>query len=153
MKFRGIANLSVDAKGRIAVPKVHRGKLEAEEISELMITVDPDKCLLIYPMESWEVFEKEIMELPNKDPLNRGLQRTYVGYATEAELDSNGRILLPAMLRSYAGINKKAVMIGQGQKLELWSEEAWQLKSSSYPQMLSGATPESLSEEVKNLSI
>ena len=57
------------------------------------------------------------------------------------------------MLRSYAGINKKAVMIGQGQKLELWSEEAWQLKSSSYPQMLSGATPESLSEEVKNLSI
>ncbi|MBX2886087.1 MAG: division/cell wall cluster transcriptional repressor MraZ [Granulosicoccus sp.] len=151
--FRGIANLSVDAKGRVAVPKIHRDRLEADNITELMATIDPDRCLLIYAMEKWRELELKIMSLPNTDPYNRGLQRTFVGHATELELDGNGRVLIPAALRDYAGIQKKAVMLGQGHKLELWSEEVWTEKSSAYPAMLADTAPESLSEEVRNLSI
>lgn len=151
--FRGIANLSVDVKGRIAVPKVHRERLEGDKATDLMITIDRDKCLLIYPMEAWLVFEEKIMSLPNSTDYNRGLQRTYIGYASEVELDSNGRILIPGALRDFAEIDKKAVMLGQGQKLELWSEEIWSKKSSTYPDLLSDATLESMTEEVKNLSI
>ena len=151
--FRGIANLSVDAKGRIAVPKIHRDRLEAENVTELMATIDPDRCLLIYAMEHWREFENTIMSLPNADPYNRVLQRYYVGHATELELDSNGRILIPAVLRDYAAIEKKAVMLGQGQKLELWSDEVWQEKSQAFPDVLANTALESLSDAVRNLSI
>lgn len=151
--FRGIANLSVDAKGRIAMPKVHRDRLEVEQVTELMMTIDRDKCLLIYPMAAWLVFEKKIMDLPNTTDYNRGLQRTYVGHATEIELDANGRLLIPSALREFAQIEKKAVMLGQGNKLELWSEESWANKSSIYPDLLSDTSLETMTEEVKNLSI
>jgi len=151
--FRGIANLSVDAKGRVAVPKVHRDRLEADNITELMVTIDPDRCLLIFAMDRWRELEQTIMSLPNTSAYNRGLQRTYVGHATELELDGNGRVLIPAALRDYAEIKKKAVMLGQGHKLELWSEEVWLDKSSAYPAMLTDTPPESRSEEARNLSI
>jgi len=136
--FRGIANLS---------------GLEADKVAELMMTIDRDKCLLIYPMSAWLVFEEKIMSLPNTTDYNRGLQRTYIGYATEIELDSNGRILIPSALREFAQIDKKAVMLGQGAKLELWSEEFWSEKSSIYPDLLSDSSLEMMTEEVKNLSI
>lgn len=151
--FRGIANLSVDAKGRVAVPKIHRDRLEADNITELIATIDRDHCLLIYAKEKFQELEEKIMSLPNTDAYARVLQRTFVGHAIELELDGNGRVLIPAALRDYAGIQKKAVMLGQGHKLELWSEEIWIEKSSAYPSMLADAAPESLSEEVRNLSI
>jgi len=135
------------------MPKVHRDRLDVDQVAELMMTIDRDKCLLIYPMAAWLVFEKKIMSLPNTTDYNRGLQRTYIGYATEIELDGNGRILIPSALREFAQIDKKAVMLGQGSKLELWSEEIWAKKSSVYPDLLSDTSLEMMTEEVKNLSI
>lgn len=151
--FRGIANLSVDAKGRVAIPKMHRDRMDAEGNRDLVLTIDPDYCLLLYPADVFRVLAKQIMELPNTDPYNRGLQRTYVGHAIDVDIDGNGRILIPATLRDYAGIERKAVMLGQGNKLELWSEENWESRFSSYPSMLNDTPREGLSEAVRNLSI
>lgn len=151
--FRGIANISVDAKGRVAIPKMHRTRLEADGASELMVTAGPDRCLLVYPMEHWLPVEQQIMGLPNTNPTNRRMQRMYVGHATEIEIDSHGRILLPALLRSYASIGKKALMIGQGKKLELWGEEVWNDKSTTWPEELADLDVDELSEEARELSL
>lgn len=125
MRFRGITKISVDAKGRIAVPKHHRDTLIDNNISEIVVTADLSGCLLVYPMPIWEHIEDQLVELPNNHPHARRLQRLYIGYATPMELDSTGRILLPAELREYAGVDRKVVLIGQGKKLELWDERAW----------------------------
>ena len=151
--FRGIANISVDAKGRVAIPKMHRSRLEADGASELMVTAGPDRCLLIYPMEQWLPTEQQIMSLPNTNARVRQMQRLYVGHATEIEIDSHGRILLPAILRSYASIGKKALMLGQGKKLELWGEEVWNDKSTTWPEELADLDIDDLSDEVRGLSL
>ncbi len=131
--FRGNSKLTVDAKGRLAVPKHHRDRLETDGITGLMVTADPSHCLLIYPMPDWLEIETKLMSLPNTDPHVRAMQRLYVGYATETEFDVNGRILLPEVLREYASIGKKARLIGQGKKFELWGEEAYQSSSEQWP--------------------
>ena len=151
--FRGIANLSVDAKGRVAVPKIHRERLVAQGSTNLVVTTDLDQCLLVYPLDEWEVVEEKIRILPNTDEYNRALQRHYIGHAFELEMDGNGRILLPALLREYAEIDKKAIMLGQGKKLELWSEAIWNDVSSMHPKLLTGRKLEDRSEQVRKLSI
>lgn len=135
------------------MPVSLRERLEESGVSKMKLTIDPDKCLLIYPIENWRVFEERIMSLSNLNPVHRGLQRTYVGHAADIELDSNGRFLIPPRLRQYASIEKKAVILGQGNKLELWSEENWQVKFDEYPDMLSGISLESLSAAAQELSI
>ncbi len=151
--FRGIANISVDAKGRVAIPKKHRDRLLAEGADDLMVTAGPDRCLLIYPMAVWLPTEQKLLSLPNTNPLNRQMQRLYIGFATESEVDKMGRILVPSKLREYARIDKKTVMVGQGQKLELWSEESWDEKSNAWPDELSEVSFDALSDEAKGLSL
>jgi len=91
----------------------------------LVVTVDRDHCLLVYPLPEWEVIETKLVNLPSLNKTARLLQRLLIGHATELEMDGQGRILLPAMLRDYAGLNRKAVLIGQGKKLEIWDEDIW----------------------------
>ena len=91
----------------------------------LVVTVDRDHCLLVYPLPEWEVIESKLIELPSLNKQARLLQRLLIGHATELEMDGQGRILLPAMLRDFAGLKKKAVLIGQGKKLEIWDENTW----------------------------
>jgi len=151
--FRGISNLTVDAKGRLAMPKHHRDRLESDGVSRLMVTVDPAHCLLIYPMPEWLEIEAQLMSAPNTDPRIRTLQRLYVGHATEVEFDVNGRILLPAALRKYARIKKKTVLIGQGKKFELWSEEDFESTSEQWPDDLTDADLTGTPEAIQNLSL
>ena len=151
--FRGISKLSVDAKGRLAVPKHHRDRLMADGITELMVTADPSRCLLIYPMPDWREIETKLMSLPNTNPHSRAIQRLYVGYATETEFDSNGRILLPAELREYAGIDRKAVLIGQGKKCELWSESGFADASSEWPDLINDQDQSEVSDAIQQLSL
>lgn len=125
MRFRGITKISVDAKGRIAVPKHHRDLLERHGITEICLTADPCGCLLVYPMPEWERIEDELVDLPIEHPRARRLQRLYIGYATPLAFDSGGRVLLTPELREYARIVGPVMLVGQGRRLELWDERAW----------------------------
>jgi len=125
MHFRGINNISVDAKGRMAMPARYRERLLEGCGGRLVVTVDQDHCLLVYPLPEWEVIENKLIALPSLNKQARLLQRLLIGHATELDMDAQGRILLPAMLREFAGLKKKAVIIGQGKKLEIWDEDTW----------------------------
>ena len=108
------------------MPARHRDALVAAEDGQLIATIDIHvKCLLIYPLSEWLEVEKKLQNLPSLNPSVRSLQRLMLGYASELELDGNGRILLPPSLRDYAGLDKKIVLVGQGKKFELWGEEQW----------------------------
>ena len=125
MIFRGINNLTLDAKGRMAIPSRYRERIMASCGGQLIVTVDRDRCLLVYPLHEWEVIEEQLAALPSLNKQSRLLQRLLIGHATEAELDTQGRILLPTMLRDYAGLERKCVLIGQGKKFEIWDEKQW----------------------------
>jgi MraZ protein len=125
MQFRGINNISIDAKGRMAMPARYRERLLESCGGRLVVTVDRDRCLLVYPLPEWEIIENKLIALPSLNKQARLLQRLIIGHATELEMDGQGRVLLPTMLRDYASLDKKAVLIGQGKKLEIWDEDTW----------------------------
>ena len=126
IKFRGVSNLSLDAKGRIVLPARYRERLVEISESQLVITIDTDQpCLLIYPLNEWELIEEKIEALPSFNPTTRRIQRLLIGHATDTEVDTNGRMLLSNPLREYAQLGKKVVLIGQGKKFELWDEVLW----------------------------
>ncbi len=123
--FRGVNDLNLDAKGRLSFPTRYRQCIRESCGSSLVITVDVDRCLLIYPFPEWERIEKKLMQLPSIDKQVRRLQRLLLGHATECEIDAQHRILLPSPLRDFASLTKHAVLIGQGNKFELWNQEIW----------------------------
>lgn len=129
MWFRGLTNLSVDAKGRVAVPKAHRETLEASGVKELAVTVSPAGCLNVYSKESWVEIEHKLMSIPNAGSKTvQQLQRLYTGYCEIVELDGSGRLSLTAPQRKRVGIDRKAMLVGQGDKLEIWDESRWEAK-------------------------
>ena len=130
--FRGINSVNLDAKGRMALPSRHREALPNGD-SRLVVTIDSrERCLLLYPLTEWEAVQSRLEALSNMKRSARVLQRLLIGHATDVELDSNGRVLLPPMLREFAGMAKKLVVLGQGNKLEVWSEELWQPRLSQW---------------------
>lgn len=124
--FRGVSILHLDAKGRLAIPARYRERLESEAAGRLVITLDRDRCLLLYPEPEWASIEERFAALPAFDPAARALQRLYIGNAQEVELDTQGRILIPPQLRAFAGLDKRVAFVGQGVKFEIWDEAAWQ---------------------------
>lgn len=124
--FRGLTAVKLDTKGRMAIPSRYRDNLKDDANGQLVVTIETeDPCLLIYPLPAWEVIEEKIESLPSFDPAARRIQRLLIGHASEVELDSQGRILLPPLLREYAGLDKEGMLVGQGKKFELWSEHNW----------------------------
>jgi MraZ protein len=121
-----VQHINMDAKGRLAMPARQREPLLAECAGQIVLTIDTQtSCLVIYPLPEWERIEADIQKLPALNPAIKRFQRLMLGYATDLELDGNGRMLLPAPLREYARLEKKLVLVGQGNKLELWSETLW----------------------------
>jgi MraZ protein len=110
--FSGASLLSMDAKGRLAIPTRHREALSGT----IVITADPSGCLLLFPVPAWQPFEARV----------KALQRMWLGYRTDTEVDGAGRILLSPELRDYAKLDRKVQMIGQGDRFEMWSEQGWQ---------------------------
>lgn len=124
--FRGISNLSLDAKGRFAVPTRYREPLAVQCAGELIVTVSADApCLAIYPLPVWLEIERQLDALPGTNRKAIRIKRQLIGHATEVTLDASGRLLVPPELRDYASLNKGAVLVGQGKKFELWDEAAW----------------------------
>jgi MraZ protein len=123
--FRGANKLTLDVKGRMVMPTKYRERLQERCGGKLVVTVDKDQCLLIYPMPDWEEIERKLMRLPTLNPQARRLQRLMVGHATELELDGHGRVLLPPKLREFGLLTRDAMLIGQGLRFELWDEARW----------------------------
>ena len=124
--FRGANPVTLDAKGRLAMPTRFREQIVARSNGRLMATVDrSDRCLLIYPLPDWDEIERKLVALPTLNPAARRLQRLMIGHANELELDSHGRVLIPPTLREYAGLSRQAMLIGQGSRFELWDEAHW----------------------------
>lgn len=131
--FRGISKASLDDRGRFAVPARFRDALKSHSNGKLVITIDrQDKCLLLYPDGEWLAVEKRLERLSNLRPAVRRLQRMLVGFATDMELDSSGRVLIPPILRDYAGIGKAVMVMGQSNKLELWNEDVLQARLADW---------------------
>ena len=124
--FQGINDLNLDAKGRMSLPARYRESIQESCKGSLVITADVDRCLLIYPLPEWEFIQQKLMRLPSINKQVRRLQRLLLGHATECDVDGNNRILLPPPLRNFANLTKCSVLIGQGNKFELWDKENWE---------------------------
>jgi MraZ protein len=123
--FQGETAITVDDKGRLAIPTASREQV-ARGGNRLVVTYNPYEagCLWLYPESAWEKVRDQVNALPNAKRVHRNLQLKLVGAATVVEPDSNGRIVVPPSHRNAAGIEKKAVLLGMGNKFELWSEQA-----------------------------
>lgn len=130
--FRGVSTLNLDAKGRLAIPTKYREQLVAHCNGQMVVTVDRDHCLLLYPLPDWEEIERKLVKLPSFNAQARRLQRLLIGHATECELDGSGRILLPPPLREFAALDKGVVLIGQGHRFEVWDEATWQARRAEW---------------------
>ena len=124
--FQGETAISIDDKGRLAIPTAIRDLVAGACGNRLVLTYNPYEagCLWVYPESVWQSVRYQVNALPNAKKVHRNLQLKLVGAATVLEPDSNGRVLLPASHRNAAAIEKRAVLLGMGTKLELWSEQA-----------------------------
>lgn len=131
--FRGITAVALDAKGRISVPAQYREKITDIAGDDMVVTIDTeDRCLLLYPAPHWQEIEDRLQELPTFNPVTRRIQRLLIGHATDLSIDRHGRVLLPQILRDYAGLDKNIIVVGQGRRFEIWGESQWELGRDSW---------------------
>ena len=117
----------------MSLPARLRDDLAQYDEDGVVVTIDPvSRCLLLYPLSEWELIQQKLDKLPTFQPQARRLQRLLVGHATDLEVDKAGRILLPAPLREFARLDKKLTILGQGKKLEIWSQEEWEAQREDY---------------------
>jgi MraZ protein len=129
--FQGASQISLDVKGRLAVPVKHRDPLAAPSAGKLVLTAHPEGALLLYPLQAWEPIRNKVMTFPSLDRTAALWKRLLIGFAEDVLLDNAGRILVSPELRDYAKIEKQIMMVGQGTHFEIWNLNAWndQLKA------------------------
>ncbi len=151
--FRGASAVNLDTKGRLAIPTRYRPEIIEQNQGQMVCTVDiRQPCLLLYPLTEWEIIEQKLLALSNFDPTQRSLQRVMLGYATECELDSAGRILVSSPLRQHAKLEKNIMLVGQLNKFEIWSEAEWSAQIEQ--DMALGSSGQfAVSEALKTLSL
>lgn len=140
--FMGEYNHTIDMKGRLIIPSKFRELLG----EEFVLTKGLDGCLSIYPMDAWRAFEEKLKALPLTNKSARTFVRFFVAGATMCELDKQGRILIPATLREFAGLEKDVVLTGNITRIEVWSKEQW-TENSKYDDM------DSIAEEMQSMGI
>ena len=140
--FMGEYNHTVDAKGRLIVPSKFREQLG----DEFVVTKGLDGCIFVYENTEWKALEEKLHALPLTNANARKFSRFFLAGATTCEVDKQGRILLPAVLREFAGIDKEAVLVGVGSRIEIWNRDTWN-KSNTYDDM------EEIAENMEGLGI
>lgn len=133
----GAYSHTIDAKGRLIIPAKFREGLG----ERFVVSKGFDGCLQAYDPESWKDIEEKLKELPQFKKEARDITRFFLGGAVEAEIDKQGRILIPATLRQYAGLEKDVTLVGSGSKVEIWDSAKW-----------NKAEPESIEDLAENLS-
>ena len=134
----------------MVMPTRYREQISVLSQGKLVVTVDREQCLLIYPLPEWEQTERKLMSLPSLHPQARKLQRLMVGHATDLELDGHGRVLLPPKLREFGHLTRDAMLIGQGLRFELWDEVRWNERRDEW---LASEDNADLSSELETLSL
>mgnify|MGYP001131932289 FL=1 len=119
--FMGEYNHTIDAKGRLIIPSKFREILG----DVFVVTKGLDGCLFVYDNEEWKRFEEKLRSLPITNKEARQFVRFFLAGATEAEVDKQGRILIPNVLREFAELTKDVVLVGIGSRIEIWSRERW----------------------------
>lgn len=123
--FEGAVSLSLDAKGRLAIPARYREALAAAAEGGLVLTAHPQRCLLLYPQPAWAPIRDKILKAPSFDARAQSLKRVLVGHARTESMDSAGRLLVAPELREHAELEKIVWMVGLGSHFEIWSDAGW----------------------------
>lgn len=119
--FMGEYHHTIDEKGRIIVPAKFRGELK----EQFVVTRGLESCLFVYSMDEWNNIVKKLNTLPFTKKDARNFSRFFLSGATIVELDKQGRINIASTLTSYAGLEKDCIIIGVGERLEIWNEKTW----------------------------
>ncbi len=138
--FMSEYNHTVDTKGRLIVPSKFREQLG----DEFVVTKGMDGCLFVYANDDWSAFEQKLTSLPLINKEARKFARFFLAGAAQVEVDKQGRILLPANLRQFAGLEKDVVLVGVGSRIEIWSRENWENMDADSDMDDIAATMESL---------
>lgn len=128
--FRGSFEHSVDAKGRVSVPSKFRDIIAEQFDGKLVLVMDFDRCVTVYPLEEWEKIEEKIKALPIMKQEVKDFMRFVFSTASECDLDKQGRILIPPSLRDGAGIAKNVMLVGIINKIEIWDAKSWVTRTS-----------------------
>lgn len=129
--YRGASNITMDSKGRLAIPSRYRNALKDSCQGALFLTASYSGCILIYPHDEWLAAEQQICQFPTLNKSLSHIRRLMIGFATESEMDAQGRVLIPNPLRDYAQIKTQAMLLGQGEKFELWDPNRWDKECQS----------------------
>ena len=151
--FRGFSKISIDSKGRLAIPSRYRALVLDQALNNLVITLNPlDRSLWLYPLPEWELIEDKLTTLSDFDKQSRRTKQMMRGYANDCQLDSQGRILIPKELRGYAELSRQAVILGQGNKFEIWDEKSWEKQRDDWLESISNESTSS-SDSLRSLSL
>lgn len=124
--FGGVTHLNLDPKNRIAIPARYRDVLQGQYSNRVTITLESPQCLLLYPEDVWVNVREKIQNLPTSShPLVKSYQRLVLGYAETVEIDKAGRVLLSSSLKDLAHLEKDLVLVGLGNRFELWDKTKW----------------------------
>ena len=144
--FQGATALSLDAKGRLAIPARHREALIAASSGQLVLTAHPHRCLLLYPATAWEPIRDKVLAASSLNLQSAAIKRLLVGNARDETLDSAGRLLVSPELRLFAQFEKQVWLVGQGTHFEIWSDAGWQQQQEVFLGMGDQSLPPGLED-------
>ena len=144
--FQGATALSLDAKGRLAIPARHREALLDASAGQLVLTAHPHRCLLLYPAVAWEPIRDKVLAASSLNPKSAAIKRLLVGNARDEALDSAGRLLVSPELRLFAQFDKQVWLVGQGSHFEIWSDAGWQQQQEVFLGMGDQSLPPGLED-------
>ncbi|MGH8547562.1 MAG: division/cell wall cluster transcriptional repressor MraZ [Methylococcales bacterium] len=150
MAFRGVDTINLDGKGRFSIPTKYRAELQELCGCKLVVTANRDRCLVLYPLPLWEEVERKLQGLPTFNKPAQRFKRFILGYSSQCDMDSQGRILVPENLRKFAGLDKRVVLSSQIDRFEMWAEDAWEENVDAW---LRDDNPEELKEIAGDLVI
>ena len=152
--YRGCSKISIDSKGRLAIPSRYRALILEQAQNNLVITLNPlDRSLYLYPLPEWEIIEDKLAALSDFDKQSRRTKQMMRGYANDCQLDSQGRILIPKELRGHAELSRQAIILGQGNKFEIWNEKTWEKQRDDWLESVGDESTSSSSDSLRSLSL